>query len=786
MKRILVVEDSLEDAELLETTLHASGYRVLSMREGDGTPDPRHRPAFALPDSESYSRAIIEAPDGIFVVNSDGGIEDANAAGCHALGYAREELLKMNIADGLAEGEAVRIAAEMARVRSGEVVRSEWRVRRKDGTEFAGEVSSTIPPDGRLLGILRDITERRRAEATLRASEERLRLALAASNVGLFDWDLRTNRVSYSREWKSQIGYEEHEISDDFDEWQSRCHPDDLGRVLALTDALIRDSAGLVESEFRFRHRDGRWLWIVTRAEIMRDAAGQPVRILGCHVDVTERKRAEEVLQASEKKYRELTESLAEIVYRADPTTLRATYVNRAVASIYGYSVEEWLGDPTLWEKTILPQDRERVFAVFLDAKEKRQPASVEYRIVRNDGAVRWVDDRFRWELDDRGEPVSFDGIIADVTERKEAEGALRESTRKLNAMVNNLPGFIYRCANLPDYPVEYVSEGVFDLHGYPAEDFMSGKRMPVEQILPEDVERVWNEIQAGVAARQPYVVENRIRHANGEVRWIWERGAGVFDGDKLLALEGFVTDITERKRAEEAVRYANGRLQSLSRRLLEIQERDRRQVARELHDEIGQMLTAVRINLQATTRVSDPERAAALLEECVAIVDCAIGDVRALSLNLRPPMLDDLGLATAIRWLANKQTSRAGLRLEFRETLREKRYDTSVETACFRIGQEAINNVLKHAGARRVVVELEERDYKLHLHVRDDGGGFDVTAARLKATHGASLGLIGMEERAALAGGGIEWRAWPGKGAEVHAWFPDRPGAMPDAARLP
>ena len=154
------------------------------------------------------------------------------------------------------------------------------------------------------------------------------------------------------------------------------------------------------------------------------------------------------------------------------------------------------------------------------------------------------------------------------------------------------------------------------------------------------------------------------------------------------------------------------------------------------------------------------------------------------LSLNLRPSMLDDLGLVPALRWCTERQAALAGLESEVLAdpaleqrledpTLVKHRLDPMIETECFRVAQEALTNVVKHAKARTVTVELTRNEEQLHLSVRDDGVGFDVTSVREQAVRGASLGLLSMEERATLAGGGLQYHATPGQGTEVHAWFP-------------
>jgi len=139
----------------------------------------------------------------------------------------------------------------------------------------------------------------------------------------------------------------------------------------------------------------------------------------------------------------------------------------------------------------------------------------------------------------------------------------------------------------------------------------------------------------------------------------------------------------------------------------------------------------------------------------------------------LRPSMLDDLGLEATLRWYAKRQAALVGLQVQVRVDRLEQRLDPMIETGCFRIAQEALNNAVKHAKARTVTVELARNDEQLHLSVRDDGIGFDVASVREQAVRGISLGLLSMEERAAQAGGGLQYHAIPGQGTEVHAWFP-------------
>jgi signal transduction histidine kinase len=221
--------------------------------------------------------------------------------------------------------------------------------------------------------------------------------------------------------------------------------------------------------------------------------------------------------------------------------------------------------------------------------------------------------------------------------------------------------------------------------------------------------------------------------------------------------------------------RRANQKLQILSRRLVDVQESERRNIARELHDEIGQSLTAAQFSLQAAAASREPSQAETRMKTCGELLQHVLEQVQDLSLNLRPSMLDDLGLESALRWYTGRHAELTGIQADFSSTPLDRRLDSVIETECFRVAQEALTNVARHSKAQSVTVELKAQDGQLQLCIRDDGVGFDVATVRDQAVRGSSLGVLSMEERAALAGGRLELNSTPGGGTEVRAWFPLR-----------
>jgi signal transduction histidine kinase len=224
-----------------------------------------------------------------------------------------------------------------------------------------------------------------------------------------------------------------------------------------------------------------------------------------------------------------------------------------------------------------------------------------------------------------------------------------------------------------------------------------------------------------------------------------------------------------ERKRAAIELGEKREQLQALSRKLIEAQEAERRAVARELHDDFGQVLTALKLNLQRRDRDET---------ESIELVDGAIERMRTLVQNLRPPLLDEVGLEASLRWYVEREAKRAGFESDVSVELLDGRPPPTLETTCFRVAQEALTNVIRHAQARHVRIELRVTSTALQLVVRDDGKGFDAAGARRRAAHGASQGMLSMEERVALAGGELEIESATGRGTTIRARFPLGGGA--------
>ncbi|WHZ22497.1 MAG: Two-component system sensor histidine kinase [Nitrospira sp.] len=267
---------------------------------------------------------------------------------------------------------------------------------------------------------------------------------------------------------------------------------------------------------------------------------------------------------------------------------------------------------------------------------------------------------------------------------------------------------------------------------------------------------------------------------ANGTIEVVYREGRppeieGPFlaeERDLMNSLADSLCSYLNRRRAELALREAHERMQALSQQLMEVQESERRRLALDLHDEIGQALTVVKMNLQTIQRCRDTSDIANLLKDSSTVIDQTLHHVRDLSLELRPSLLDDLGLVPAVRWYLSRQAERAGWNLDVQvdESLSPPQ---SVAIACFRVIQEAVTNVIRHSNATRITVSLQKHEGDLLLLIRDNGRGFEVQKALAEATSGQSMGLLGMQERIRFLNGTISIDSNPGHGTEVRVRVP-------------
>lgn len=350
------------------------------------------------------------------------------------------------------------------------------------------------------------------------------------------------------------------------------------------------------------------------------------------------------------------------------------------------------------------------------------------------------------------------------ISERKRAEEALRESEERYRELFENARDAIY----VHDLEGNYTSinRAAEKLSGYSREEILG--RNFAEFVSREHIGQARDCLFAKLAQSGETTYEVDVIAKDGRRVPVEVSSRAIYENGAIIGVQGTARDITERKQTQDTLRM-------FSRQLIEAQEDERRRIARDLHDQIGQTLTAVKMNLHSVQRFCAAPEAVHCIKDNIDAVDEALRLVRDLSVDLRPPLLDDLGLATALCWYVDRYSQRAGVATEIKIDLpnHNERFSRDLETACFRIAQEALTNVVRHARATLVSLRLTRKQTVLEMIVKDDGAGFDPAALRRRASRAATLGLLGMQERAHAAGGAVDICSAPAKGTTIRFTAP-------------
>ncbi len=471
----------------------------------------------------------------------------------------------------------------------------------------------------------------------------------------------------------------------------------------------------------------------------------------------------EAALKESEERFRTLIEWLPDAILVHGGGEV--IFVNPAALKLFGArSADEIVGMPVL--ELVHPDFREVVMERIRESHELGQDIpAIEEKLLRLDGST--IDAHVQGIVINYGGRKVSQLVVRDIGESRRYQ----EQMRKLSRIIEQAPMSIV----ITDLTgrIEYVNPWVSAVTGYSAQEIIGqNPRVMQSGLTPPSVHKdLWQTL----CARGVWRGEFHNRKKSGEVFVELAVVAPV------LAADGSAThyvalkeDITERKRTEFSLREHAEKLRALSRRVLEVQEAERRRLAVELHDELGQLLTAIKINLQSNERFRSqaPDE---LNVENIRIVEDALQQVRRLALALRPSMLDDLGLAPALRWMAEQNAQRSGFVAELYTDRLPDRLALDIEIACFRIVQEALTNIVRYAQAKHVKISLLEEGSMLVLVVKDDGCGFDVAAMKAGALAGGSMGVLGMQERAVLIGGQLDIQSTVGAGSTLRMQCPMR-----------
>jgi PAS domain S-box-containing protein len=579
----------------------------------------------------------------------------------------------------------------------------------------------------------------------------------APQAVALMSADYRIIRVN--REFTQIFGYGPEEIIGR--PVRELIVPDELqDEVQKFDDMLARGER--VETEAIRRRKDGSNLY-VSIVHVPVSLPGGEVARYAIYRDITERKQAEESLEQAHSRIESVLKSVADIHILFD-RDFRYVYVNEAAVRAIGRPREEILGR-TLWE--LYPD----IIGTELDCQYHR--AMDERILVAFDFHYLTIDNW--WENRFYPTPAGLSVFATDITERKRVEEQLRQSEERFRQMAESITE-VFWMTNPDKNQILYVSPGYEKIWGRSRGSLYEQPITWLEAVHPDDRQRVE---RAVVAQQIPggYDEEYRIIRPDESVRWIRDRAFPINDTEgRVYRVTGIAEDITERKLAEEKIRATSAQLRALSARLQSAREEEGLRIAREIHDELGAALSSLRWDLEDIGEAipesadrADLQKRREKIESMMRLIDTTINTVRRIASELRPIGLDALGLAEAIKFHARQFQERTGIIVECQCSSENSELGREQSTAIFRILQEALTNILRHAQGTKVNIQMKEENHEFALIISDNGRG--ITADEKSGQR--TLGLLGMRERAHLIGGRIDITGSDGKGTVVIVRIP-------------
>ena len=507
-------------------------------------------------------------------------------------------------------------------------------------------------------------------------------------------------------------------------------------------------SDGYWDSYVIHRHRDGTPIHILALVTLIKDDEGNPIGVVSANRDITDRRRAEEALWEHEKRYRQLLDALQEGIWVIDRDA-RTTFVNPRMAEMLGYTVEEMQGRHLF---DFMDEQGVEIAKRNLERRRQGIKEQHDFEFLRKDGSRVYASLETSPIFDDDENYAGAIAGIQDITERVKAEQKLRASEEKYRDLVENVSDVIYSVDTAG--VVTYVSPAIEAFIGYrPAE--VVGR--PFDQFITRgDLGRAKDSFRQLASRVSLGPNEYQLVTKSGEVRWARSSSQPIVEGDQVAGVRGVLTDITDRKQAQEQLEQ-----------MAAVAERER--LARELHDSVTQALFSTCLIADTLPRVWEQDRKEARrgLEALNRLTHGALAEMRTLLLELRPAALKEQKLDLLLRQLTDGMMART--RISFTTTVvGDCSLPSEVQIALYRIAQESLNNVTKHSQASQAAVSLNCRPNRLTMHISDNGQGFNPEGIQ---PH--QLGLSIMRERAQSIGASLSLKSQPGQGTELVVTWP-------------
>jgi PAS domain S-box-containing protein len=714
---------------------------------------------------ELYRKILAASLDGYMLMDLDGNIKDANNSFGDRLGYSCTELLSMNVRELLILDSPDLAEAKIRKVIADKHDRFTVKVRTREGSVLDGEVSAFYLDlnGGQIVTFSHDITQRLRGLSAIKESEARYRTIVETANEGIWTLDKNLNTVFVNKRMADMLGYHQEEmIGKPAEAFLFDVDRDQYGSQMGIPD---KDMSAIMER--RFRRKDGTELWTLISGKTMKDTAGKFSGSFAMLTDISKRKHAETALQLSESRFRHISTAISDIAYSChliNETCFEINWMMGAIEQITGYSKEEIMARKC-WRFLVVREDLPE-FDKYISGLKPGLSGHTELRIRNRNGEIVWVASHAECISPDIPKTGCYIyGALVNITERKLAEEKLRESETRYRGMFNaTTVGFI----EVRELKIVRVNDAFCKLSGYSK-----------EQLIGENVNMLY---AIGIEYHFPGKLKSEF----------FEKGFFISE-HKILTRMGYlidtlfsvslldredpgnpciisVIDISGQKLFEAELNKSKEELRKLTGHIILAREQEKKAIAREIHDDLGQKLAVLKWDLNwLVSRVRPSKAVTRKIEELNTMIRESISAIHRIMKELHPPELDELGLIEAIEWQARELMNRTGLQIKMNIDCTGVRFTSDIELSIFRVVQEALTNIIRHAGATVVLLNMKMNGESLLIDIHDNGKGIphNVLASP------DSYGLSGMRERVMSCNGTILINGINKKGTEIRIKIP-------------
>jgi PAS domain S-box-containing protein len=710
----------------------------------------------------------------VLVLDPRGEIEVAWSSNASLTDGATAGLLGRRVRDVLAEESYSQLVGWLER---GGIIRTEDEVeypaQLADGLHwFAVRVLPATHAVSRLpicCLYARDVTGRKAQHEILRKSEALLRKAEEIGKMGSWQLNLETGEGAWSEQLYRLLGLDPKGPPIDKTRLLEMVHPEDREKMEKLP-GLASGADEYQEHEARFMMPDGRIRTFYTRAVPLTNAEGRVTGLVGLSQDISEKKEEDDRLRKSEMLLAQ-AEKLANLgSWEYDVPSKTLTW-SAHFCRMLGFDPRNGPIPQDDRHKVIHPDDVEEAVRDLKMIESTGRPLENELRFVTSKGEVRIFHSRAVAIKDQSGRVICIRGMSQDITERRREEERVRLSEALL-AQAEHM-------ANLGSWEFDLkaekttLSKSLLRLYGLDCSAEFT-REWYWEQVHPSDRRRARILANRGWRNGKPFVYMARFHRPNGRTRVHFVRGVPIlgFKGRPIGSI-GVVQDITDQRRVVQDLRR-------LSQEVMRTRDQERREAARALHESAGQSLAALKMTLGRLKRAmrDDGDKAEQLWKSAVELTEAAVREVRTVSYLMHPPLLDEAGLAAALRWYVTGFTDRSGIDVSLEVDDHVGRHSEEIETTLFRMVQEALTNVHRYSGSRNAWIRIMRSGGRIRAEVRDEGRGLQVDSKALTKTAPLGVGISGMRERVEQLGGTFELESAPGRGTTLRATLPLAPRA--------